>query len=168
LPAEPSTIAELLERIHVDWAALEFVVGGLSETELTAPGPEVWSVKDHLAHIAEWEHGCTAVLGHRPQWEGFRLEESAYTGLDLDSLNDVLYQRHRGSSVGEVKSLANAAHADIEVAISHLADADLRRPVGEYGLGTNPERLVLEKIAGDTYEHYAEHAEWIKALLRGG
>jgi hypothetical protein len=165
LPAEPSTISELLDRVQIDWAALEFVVGGLSEAELTAPGPEVWSVKDHLAHIAEWERGCTAVLGHRPQWQGFDIEQSIYVGLDIDRLNDVLYQRHRGSSVGEVKTLANSAHADIVAAISHLADADLRRTVGEYGMSSNPDRRLLEKIAGDTYEHYAEHAGWIKALL---
>jgi hypothetical protein len=165
LPAEPSTVAQLLERIQIDWAALEFVVGGLSAAELTAPGPEVWSVKDHLAHIAEWERGCTAVLGRRPQWEGFLLEESVYTGMDLDGLNDILYQRHRSDSIEDVKAMANAAHADMVAAISHLADTDLQRPVGEYSMSSNPDRLLLEKIAGDTYEHYAEHAGWIKALL---
>jgi hypothetical protein len=165
LPADPATIGELLDRVQIEWAALQFVVGGLSESELTAPGPEEWSVKDHLGHIAEWERGCTAVLERRPQWEGFRLDEAAYTGLELDPLNDILYQRHRSDSVSEVKALRNAAHADIVAAVSHLADADLRRPVGEYGMGSNPDRLLLEKIAGDTYEHYAEHAGWIKALL---
>ena len=157
----------MLDRVQIDWAALEYLVSGLSDTELSRPGPEVWSVKDHLAHIAEWERGCTAVLGRRPQWEGFLLEESAYTGLDIDQLNDMLYQRHRASSVAEVKALANTAHADIVAAISHLTDADLRRTVGEYGMMTNQDRSLLEKIAGDTYEHYAEHAEWIKGLLRG-
>jgi hypothetical protein len=165
LPAEPSTISELLDRVQIDWAALGHVVSGLSDAELIAPGPEVWSVNDHLAHIAEWERGCTAVLGQRPQWEGFRLEQSRYAGLDIDGLNEVLYQRHRGSSVEAVKSLATTAHADIVAAISRLADADLRRTVGEYGMMTNQERSLLEKIAGDTYEHYAEHAGWIKALL---
>jgi hypothetical protein len=165
LPAEPATIGELLDRVQIDWAALQFVVGGLSESELTAPGPETWSVKDHLAHIADWERGCTAVLERRPQWEGFGLAESEYVWQDVDQLNDILYQRHRADSVSDVKTMGNAAHADIVSALSHLADADLRRTVGEYGMGSNPERTLLEKIAGDTYEHYAEHAGWIKELL---
>jgi hypothetical protein len=85
--------------------------------------------------------------------------------MDLDRLNDILFQRHRSDSIADVKAMANAAHADIVGVISHLADADLQRAVGEYSMSSNPDRLLLEKIAGDTYEHYAEHAGWIKDLL---
>jgi hypothetical protein len=165
LPAEPATVHEVLERVQVEWAALGYVVAGLSDAELTAPGPEVWSVKDHVAHIAEWERGCTAVLARQPQSVGFRLDPSVYATLDLDRLNDVLYQRHRSASVADVKAMADAAHADMAAAISRLQDADLRRRVAEYGMTTNGDRPLLEKIAGDTYEHYPEHAGWINTLL---
>jgi hypothetical protein len=50
-------------------------------------------------------------------------------------------------------------------ALSHLEDGDLRRSVSDYGMTTNPDRQLIEKIAGDTYEHYAEHTVWIKELL---
>jgi hypothetical protein len=166
LPAEPTSAAEVLERTQIEWAALQDVVSRLADEQLTAPGPEEWAVKDHLAHIAEWERACTAVLTRRPQAEGFRLSPSEYAGLDIDALNAILYERHRSSSVGEIKALANAAHADMVAALSRLADADLRQRVGEYGMSTNPDRTLLEKIAGDTYEHYAEHAGWIKQLLQ--
>jgi uncharacterized protein DUF1706 len=160
------TAAEVLDRVQIEWAALQDIVSRLSDAELTAPGPETWSVKDHLAHIAEWERACTAVLAHRPQAEGFALDEATYVGLDLDGLNDVLYRRNRSLPVGEVKADGNAAHAEMIAALSRLEDADLRRPVGEFGMTTNPERPLLEKIAGDTYAHYAEHTVWIKDLLR--
>jgi hypothetical protein len=164
LPADaPGTIAEVLDRVQVEWAALQFVVSGLSDEELTSVGPEKWAVKDHLAHIAEWEHACTGVLAHRPQAEAFAVDAEAYR--DIDSLNDALYQRHRNESIADVKALANAAHADMVAAISELTDSDLQRSVGEYGMQTNPDRQLIEKIAGDTYEHYAEHTVWIKELL---
>lgn len=165
MPAEPTTVAEVVDRTQIEWAALQDHVSRLSEAQLVAPGPEVWSVKDHLAHIAEWERACTAVLARRPQWESFGLTASEYEGLDIDALNAVLFERHRLLSVGEVKAMANAAHADMLASLSHLEDADLRKPVGEYGMRTNPERALLEKIAGDTYAHYAEHAGWITKLL---
>jgi hypothetical protein len=165
LPAEPTTVAEVLDRTQIQWAALQDVVSRLSDSQLTAPGPEVWSVKDHLAHIAEWERGCTAVLGHHPQWEGFRLSAAEYEGLDIDALNAILFERHRSLAVGEVKAMANAAHAEMLTALSHVSDADLQRRVGDYGMVRNPDRTLLEKIAGDTYEHYAEHAGWINELL---
>jgi uncharacterized damage-inducible protein DinB len=168
LPAEPSSVSEVLDRTRIEWAALQDVVSRLSDAELASPGPEEWAVKDHLAHIAEWERGCTAVLEHRPQWQGFQLAEADYTTLDtdIDALNAVLYARHRDESITDVKSLGNAAHADILAALSHLSDADLQRPVADFGMLTNPERKLLEKIAGDTYEHYAEHTTWIGELLR--
>jgi uncharacterized damage-inducible protein DinB len=166
LPAEPTTIAAVLDRTQIEWAALQDVVSRLSDAQLAAPGPEVWSVKDHLAHVAEWERACTAVLAHRPQWQGFGLTASGYEGLDIDALNAVLFERHRAAPVGEVKTMANAAHADMLTALAHLSDADLQRRVGEYGMSTNPDRKLLEKIAGDTYAHYAEHAVWIKELLQ--
>jgi len=163
LPAEPASVEEVLDRVQLEWAALQFVVSSLSDEELTAPGPEKWSVRDHLEHIAEWEHACTAVLGHRSQFEAFGVDADAYR--EIDSLNDALYQRHRAESVGEVKAMANAAHADMVAAISGLQDADLQRSVGDYWMETNPDRQLIEKIAGDTYAHYAEHTLWIKDLL---
>jgi hypothetical protein len=166
LPAEPTTAAEVLDRSQIEWAALQDLVSRLSDAELTRPGPETWAIKDHLAHIAEWERACTAVLAHRPQAEGFRLSESEYSSLDIDALNAVLYERHRSLPVGDVKAMANAAHADMLAALSHLDDADLRKRVGEYGMTSNPDRTLLEKIAGDTYEHYAEHTVWISELLQ--
>ena len=165
MPAEPTTIAQVLDRTQVEWAALQDVVSRLSDSQLTAPGPEVWSVKDHLAHIAEWERACTAVLQHRPQWEGFGLSAAEYEGADVDALNAILYERHRSVPVGHVKGMANAAHAEMLAALARLSDADLQRPVGDYGMATNPDRALLEKIAGDTYAHYAEHAGWITELL---
>jgi uncharacterized protein DUF1706 len=165
LPAEPTTAAEVLDRTQLEWAALQDVVSRLSDAELTRPGPEAWAVKDHLAHIAAWECACTAVLAHRPQAEAFRLSQSDYQRLDVDRLNAIVYERHRGLPVGEVKAVANAAHAEMVAALSHLLDGDLQRRVGEYGMTANPDRTLLEKVAGDTYEHYAEHTVWIKELL---
>src|SRR5262245_49013444 len=96
LPTEPTSTAQVLERIQTEWAALQSVVSGLSEAALTSVGPEGWAVKDHVAHIAEWERGCTGVLAHRPQAEAFGLDAQAYAEMrDVDQLNDVLYRRHR-------------------------------------------------------------------------
>jgi uncharacterized damage-inducible protein DinB len=167
LPAEPASVAEVLDRVQIEWAALQDVVSRLSDESLSAPGPEVWAIKDHLAHIADWERGCTAVLAHIPQYEAFGMSASQYAALDpdIDGFNAALYERHRAESVGEVKALANAAHAEMIAAIARLEDADLRRSVAEYGMMTNPQRRLIEKIAGDTYDHYAEHTVWINQLL---
>src|SRR5258708_36653619 len=81
---EPRTVAEVLKRVQIDWAALEYAVASLSPAQLVAPGPEGWSVKDHLMHIGAWEKATTAVLRRRPQYEGFGLTATTYVGLRDD------------------------------------------------------------------------------------
>ena len=156
-----------MDRVQIDWAALEYAVASLTASQLVAPGPEGWSVKDHLMHIGDWEKATTAVLRRRPQYEGFGINEETYSGLadDLDGLNDILYRRSVAVSIEEVHARRRRAHADTLTALAALEDADLHKTIAEYGGNpTNPRRL-LDKIAGDTYAHYAEHVGWIKDLL---
>jgi hypothetical protein len=160
---EPRSAAELIDRVQIDWAALEYTVAGLSLHELTTPGPQGWSVKDHLAHIAEWESATGAVLARRPQHEGFSLP--ADHPKDLDALNEVLYQRNRDLPIHEVQAKARRAHAEIIAALGRLSDADVGSTIAEYGSDPADDRRLQDKIACDTYAHYAEHVGWIKELL---
>ena len=164
---EPRTIAELLNRVQIDWAALEYAVASLTAAQLVTPGPEGWAIKDHLMHIGDWEKATTAVLHHRPQHEGFALNEATFLGLadDLDGLNDILFRRSQAVSIEEVHAHRRRAHAELLAALAVLTDAHLQKSIADYGGNpTNPRRL-LDKIAGDTYAHYAEHTVWIKELL---
>src|SRR5216683_2871259 len=164
---EPRTVAEVVERVQIEWAALEYAVASLTASQLVAPGPEGWSVKDHLMHIGDWEKATTAVLRHRPQYEGFGINEETYSGLadDLDGLNDILYRRSVAVSIEEVHARRRRAHADTLTALSSLMDEDLQKSIAEYGGTPQNTRRLLEKIAGDTYAHYAEHKGWIAELL---
>jgi hypothetical protein len=164
---EPRTAAELVDRVQIDWAALEYAVASLSEAQLTAPGPEGWSVKDHLMHVGDWERAVTAVLRRRPQYEGFGLNAATYAGLDddLDGLNDVLYRRSKAVSIAEVHARRRRAHAEVLDALATLTDADIQKTIAEYTADPTDTRPLLTKIACDTYAHYEEHTRWIKELL---
>ena len=160
-----------MDRVQIDWAALEYAVASLSSAQLLATGPEGWSVKDHLMHIGDWEKAVTAVLRHRPQHDGFALNEATFVGLadDLDGLNDILYRRSKTVSLEEVHAQRRRAHAEILAALERLTDADIAQSIAAYGAdSTNTQtntRPLLNKIAGDTYEHYTDHTRWIKALV---
>src|SRR5439155_24088674 len=112
--AEPRTVEELLDRVQIDWAALEYAVASLTTAQLVSPGPEGWSVKDHLMHIGDWEKAVTAVLRGRPQYEGFGLSEATYVALgdDIDGLNDILYRLSQAVSIEGVHARRRRAHAD--------------------------------------------------------
>jgi DinB superfamily len=160
---EPRTAADLIDRVQTEWAALEYLVAGLSLPQLITPGPQGWSVKDHLVHIAEWEAATGAVLARRPQHEGFRLAPPL--PADIDALNDLLFQRSRDVPIDEVQANGRRVHAEIIAALGRLTDADVRSTIAEYGANPTDDRPLLQKMAGDTYLHYAEHVGWIKELL---
>jgi hypothetical protein len=164
---KPRSAAELIDRVQIGWAALEHVVASLSETQLTTPGPGGWAIKDHLAHIGEWENALVAVLSRRPQSEAFRLDAATFAqvGENVDQINDLLYQRSRTLSISEVQANARAAHAELLAALDKLTDADVQNTLAGYGGEPTDDRLLLAKIAGNTYAHYAEHAGWINEQL---
>ena len=163
--APPESVVELLERVASAWEALGDSIAGLSSERLGQPGPQGWAVKDHLAHVAVWERATVAVLGRRPQAEAFGLDEAELRRLDIDALNDVIYQRHRDLPVDAVLELSRQAHADLLAALRELEDADLQKSLAAYGADPSDQRPLLEKIAGDTYAHYADHQAWIGDLL---
>ena len=166
MPAdEPRTVADLIDRVQLAWAALEDVIAPLSDAQLTTPGPpDGWAVKDHLVHITDWERATLSVLRRQPQSLGLGVDPLPD---DVDALNAVMYERSRALEIDEVMDRLRATHAELLAALHHVSDADLAKTRAEYG----PEpaltdRTLFGKIAGDTYAHYAEHVEWIGDLLR--
>ena len=154
---------ELLEHIKRDRARLEEIVEDLSDGELAAPGPDGgWSAKDHLSHVAAWERMIVAHLRDGSDHEIAGMDEASYAAATLDELNDRLYRLHSGWSLARVHDEFGAAHAAIVAFIERMAEDTLGQPYW----GDDPSRrTALEKIAGDTYLHYREHAGWIGALV---
>ena len=64
-------------------------------------------------HIADWEKAVTAVLRHRPQHEGFALNEATFLGLATNAL----------LAAGKLAAgLFGHSHALVADAVESLAD----------------------------------------------
>ena len=165
--ALPRDRAELLERIQRTRAALERTIGQLSETQLAAPGAASgWSVKDHLAHLAVWEVSLTALLQRRPRYAAMEVDEATYL-RGADAINEVVYQRNKDRSLAEVLAAFRQAHDQLLDALGGLTDADLLKTYSHYQPdepGEDSGEPILKWVAGNTYEHYAEHHAWLQAL----
>jgi len=162
----PRTTVEVLERVGDNWSELQQVFAGLTEQQLSEPGPEGWCVKDHLSHISAWECALTAVLRGQPQHRAFGLDAATYDRIDsVDQLNALVYQRTRDRSVADVLSELERAHGDVLAELQRLGDADLDRTIADFGSDPSDGRPIRQKIAGDSFEHYAEHAMWLRDLL---
>ena len=163
----PGDKAELLERVQLAWAALEESISQLSDAKLVAPGPgEAWSIKDHLAHLATWERGIAALLQGRPRYVAMHLDEETYLSNNEDGLNAIIYQHNKERSLAEILATFQQAHQQVLVALAGLSDADLFKTYSHYQPdepGKDSGEPILKWVAGNTYEHYAEHQAWIEA-----
>lgn len=161
----PASKAELMKHIHAEWAKLEHLVHSLTPAQMTAPGPEVWSVKDHLAHLASWQRVLTLqhLQGHSFA-EATGMDEAALAatkGMTAETgLNDYFYERDKDLPLDDVLAAYTAVHQQVLAALESLPEADLFKPL----YPQTSDRLLLDYIISDTYWHYWEHRVIIAAI----
>jgi hypothetical protein len=164
-----STKSDLLNRVADSWRGLDEKVSSLSEARLTTAGSDGWSAKDHLAHISAWEESLIALLeGHdRNAAVGLFGTEAESAGHDVDAINAVIQRRSKDRLAADVLATFRATHRRCVAAIEALSDEDLSRPYSHFQPKDLPPNAnpVIGWIAGNTYEHYDEHAGWIAKLL---
>ena len=154
-----------MQPIDTGWARLVELVnqveaaGGVSRA--AADG---WTVKDHLTHIAAWEHSLLALIEGHDRERAMGLSE-AVDGIDNE--NEAIRKLHENETEDVALAHFRDSHARLVSALGKLSDADLQKPYSHYQpTDPNEKRPVVGWVAGNTYEHYAEHIEWINQLLR--
>jgi hypothetical protein len=85
-------------------------------------------------------------------------------------VNAEIFERHRNLSVPEVLGTVRASHRAARARLATLGDhavagavADVLPPGAAEG-GGDP---AAPWIAGNTWEHYEAHHDWIRALVAG-
>jgi hypothetical protein len=163
------TKVTLLERIYHYRSILEATISSLSESQLSAPGPESWAIKDHLVHIAVWEQGVVTLLQKGDRFAAMGVADAFRQGKSETEINDLIYRQHKDQPVQEIRRIFQASHAQMLKVLDKLSDADLNRPYSDYVPAGDPNRLdpVMYWIIGNTYAHFDEHTAYIRNLLEG-
>lgn len=154
----PHSIPELLTLIEAARADLVAAFDGLDEATLTRPGPEGWSVKDHLAHVTRWERVAQVVyLEGRTFAEAAGMDEATSRATEHmraeSGLNDWLHEHDRELTLAQTLERFHASYAEL-VARIEATPWDALEPVE-----------VGSHVAGNTLGHYREHAGHIRGLL---
>ena len=153
------TKQELLQAIHTERAAFEAALTGLTPEQMTVPGVMAeWSVKDILGHIAMWESRLVTILYSN---ERDVPPKMLHGQVEVDKINAESYAEQRERPLDRVLADFHAVHAQLLKRLDKLADRDLSDPRRFKWMEGEP----LEKlVAGDTFEHYAEHRPAIEAM----
>src|SRR5215211_4727678 len=110
----PTTMAELRERIHSSYAALEQTIAQLSDAQLTAPIDGSWSAKDVLAHIAAWEQVTIHFhVGDRSFEAVTQIPDVPYATTPVDQINQAFYERDRALSLAQVLESFRRSHQEL-------------------------------------------------------
>jgi uncharacterized protein (TIGR03083 family) len=149
-----TTKDNLIAQIKAERARLMAALDGLSDADLTQPGQNGdLSVKDTLAHIAEWEQQC---LG----WyrAGQRAELPDFDPAQVDRFNRAIYEKHRDRTLADVRAWFEESYQAMLAAIDAMTAEEIFN-VGCYTwTGSEP---LLVYLRANTNEHYAEHTDEI-------
>jgi hypothetical protein len=163
----PQTKLDLLARINTAMAELDGYLAPLSDERLSRPGPDGgWSIKDHLYHLGTWRRKQIAQLRGESIPAAIGVEQATWDSDEIDAINAAIERQSRALTAPEALAYFRQAHADILAALADFPEERLTDP----GYPDDPESkgMVIEYIAGNTYEHDEEHLGYIRALLQAG
>ena len=153
-----------MPRIEASWNQLVELVNQVQDAGgLTQVGADGWSVKDHLAHVGAWEHSLLALIQGHDREKAMGLPEAVE---GIDNVNEAIRKLHETDTPEEALGYFRDSHERLVAALGKLSDADLHKPYSHYQPSDPDEkRPVVGWVAGNTYEHYAEHIDWINHLI---
>ena len=160
---EHMTKPELLDKIRTGYAELDQVLAPLNEAQMTTGGENgAWSIKDILAHLAAWQQRTltrieAALRNEKPAIPPLTSDE------EIDQLNEHFYQENKHRSLSEVLSNFRTSSSQLLEAVQAAPEEVL----------IDPQRVpwlngiaVWQIVAGNTYEHIAEHMDSIQKLTQ--
>jgi uncharacterized protein (TIGR03083 family) len=151
---------EVISRIRETNTRLELLLAQLNVDQMNQPGAVgVWSVKDVLAHLAFWERYAADLLDAIERGETPTLDAEDLTETRNASVVAQYYQRPLSAVVAEWR----AASEELIDLLAGLSAEDLNDPER---FGWSDGRSLLDRIAGNSYEHEQEHIDQIRAWMR--
>lgn len=157
---------ELLNEIEGGWGKLQAFIAALSDEQLSVPAAAAgWTVKDHLIHLAVWESSAAALLRRQPRWEAMGIGQEMWDTRDVDQVNAAIQRQHKDRSLADVLGTLRGGHEQLVAQLQALADEDLRRTYAYYQPGYEGEAPIINWVRGNTFEHYADHIPWMRAIV---
>lgn len=107
----PKTKNQIINNLQTERRRLEQNIAGLAPEQMVCPGVvEEWSIKDVLAHLADWEAHMPAWLGKARSGEPVDEIETGLNWKQFNEFNQRIYERHKDKTLREVMDYFHATH----------------------------------------------------------
>lgn len=159
----PTNRTELLAQIDRSWTAFNAATARCPTALVEVPGPDGWSVKDQIAHVAAWERILIALLTGRSLGDAAGIDDAIFHASIDDEKNALLHARHKDRSLAAVTTGAAATHAELIAVISSLTWEEINLPYAQYQTTYLPAEdwPIWAWIRGMGYGHYEVHTGYV-------
>ncbi len=151
--------AGILHQLQTERRRLERNVSQLDPQDMLKPGVVgEWSVKDVLAHLADWEAHMLVWVEAARGGDPVASPDPGLTWQQLDVFNQRVYERHRDQTLEAVIEYFHDTHRQFMALVEAMPEEEMLTP-GRYAfLGQD----TIYKWLGA----YAAHDVWGKAAIR--
>lgn len=116
---------ELLKDVSAAFLQLRKAISSISDADLTRPNTVgVWSGKDMIAHIADWERAYTEVLRNRAANESEQWPAPDDSDAALDAWNQAQVTARADWELADVLEYFDQTHADLMEMLEQVPDLD--------------------------------------------
>jgi hypothetical protein len=153
--------AQAIDKLETERRRLEQNLASLSENDMLQPGVVgEWSVKDVLAHLADWEQHfldwyATDQRGETPHPPAPGL---TWKPRDLDILNRRIFVKHRNRSLSKILAEFRNMHKRFMATVQAIPEKDIVAKARFAWIGKSAMYSWLTA--------YANHDRWAKTKVR--
>jgi hypothetical protein len=162
---------DLLRDTEEAWGDLMVELGRLTPQQKSGiKDSQGWTVKDHLVHLAAWERSMISFLQGSPRHEGLGVSADVYARDEYDEINETIYSATKDLTYEEAEAQLRSVHSELMRMLDPMSDEDLQKPYSHYlpDERRDDDSPALDRLYGNTADHFREHLEWIRALVEGG
>jgi hypothetical protein len=154
---------ELLDEIRASRTEIEAIIEKISDEQMVNAVDEGgWALKDHLAHIADWQKHGLAKITSQPAWDAFGIDQATYDSHDVHQINDILFEKNKDRALSDVLNDFRQTHQKILTTLGRMDDDALDQ---EFEKGfTGKHRTIRDLARGHFVGHDNDHIEDIRAL----
>jgi hypothetical protein len=125
----PKTKHELYEAIVLERGKLTQALKQLTDAQMELAGAcELWSVKDILSHLVDWEQRCLSWYRAGLRGEVPKTPDDNYNWRQLPDLNHEIYLKYKDLSLEEVRQNFQASFDEMMAMIDGMTEEELFTP----------------------------------------
>ena len=127
--AEIKSKAQITARLQTERRRLEQNLAQLNPEDMSLPGVvNAWSVKDVLAHLAEWEAHMLVWMETARRGEPVAEIEPGLNWKQFEAFNQRIYERHRDQPLAEVQAYFRDTHRQFMAMVDSMPEDEMLTP----------------------------------------